>query len=540
MALLRWLLVLPFLIGCGSSGNTTPETPHSAYAYTSKPGGLERPWVVRVLQGAPACKDFLGDASPGGDTELMLLSLCPHRTGVHTIGESCGSADVQVKVQVEHRTLVGGTVVSSATATAGTVTIDGVDPVSGSIKGRYDATFPPDHSMTGTFDAFPCDAAVAGHFDTLTLPDGLADAVDPGAAEVAEEGPDYAGQEFAVCIPGTVKGCSDDNFGRVTCNQEGSGFEVVSCGEDSLCLDSKVGCTKCKPGNKKCQDDDTVLRCDETGSGYVVAEECNGSATGRICQIGSCVKLCDINAKLHSYIGCEYWGADLDNAFVPGGESGFLDAAGSQYAIVVANTSLKYAATVKVYNNEGEVTKDSKGEPFPTDPIQPMGLRIFNLPRRDVNSTVKAPLAYRVVASIPITAYQFNPLENVGVFSNDASILLPSHVLGKYHIVMTREQTFQELKGYLTVIGVYPGEETQVSITVTAPTLADNGIKHLEPGDTYTTTLKQFDVLNIETDAYGADLTGSIVLANHPVVVFGGSEASNAPNTNHCCPGGVC
>jgi hypothetical protein len=128
----------------------------------------------------------------------------------------------------------------------------------------------------------------------------------------------------------------------------------------------------------------------------------------------------------------------------------------------------------------------------------------------------------------------------VGVFSNDASILLPSHVLGKYHIVMTREQTFQELKGYLTVIGVYPGEETQVSITVTAPTLADNGIKHLEPGDTYTTTLKQFDVLNIETDAYGADLTGSIVLANHPVVVFGGSEASNAPNTNHCCPGGVC
>ncbi|MBM4373274.1 MAG: IgGFc-binding protein, partial [Deltaproteobacteria bacterium] len=46
--------------------------------------------------------------------------------------------------------------------------------------------------------------------------------------------------------------------------------------------------------------------------------------------------------------------------------------------------------------------------------------------------------------------------------------------------------------------------------------------------------MEQFDVLNIETDDIGADMTGSVVLANRDVVVFGGSEASNAPNTNHC------
>lgn len=364
---------------------------------------------------------------------------------------------------------------------------------------------------------------------------------DPSDTQQADvETPDdLVNMEFAVCIPGTFKECSDDNLGQVTCNADGSGYEVVACGDDSICLSDNVGCTACKPGNKKCQDDDIVLRCDETGSEYVQGQDCNGAETGQICLLGSCVKLCEINQKLHSYIGCEYWGADLDNAFVPGGRSGFYDAAGSQYSIVVSNTSPKYPAKVEIFTNEGPQLTDSNGNPWPAEAIEPMGLRIFNLPRRDVNSTVLAPLAYKVTSSIPITAYQFNPLENVDVFSNDASILLPSHVLGKYYIVMTREQTFQELKGYLTVIATFPGE-TQVTVTVTAPTLADNGIEHLEPGDSLVLVLEQFDVLNLETDAYGADLTGSIVLANHPVAVFGGSEAANAPNTNHCCPDGDC
>ncbi|MBU1432188.1 IgGFc-binding protein, partial [Myxococcota bacterium] len=40
--------------------------------------------------------------------------------------------------------------------------------------------------------------------------------------------------------------------------------------------------------------------------------------------------------------------------------------------------------------------------------------------------------------------------------------------------------------------------------------------------------------LNIQTRSPGADLTGTRVLADKHVVVFAGSEAANAPNTNHC------
>ena len=131
-------------------------------------------------------------------------------------------------------------------------------------------------------------------------------------------------------------------------------------------------------------------------------------------------------------------------------------------------------------------------------------------------------------------AYQFNPLDNEEVFSNDASLLLPSHVLGKDYLVMTREQSFDRLRGFLTVVAVSE-EPTQVTVTVTAQTQQLTGaIPPLMPGDTFTTVLNKFDVLNIETGAPGADLTGSRIVASENVVVFGGSEAANVPNTTHC------
>jgi hypothetical protein len=408
-------------------------------------------------------------------------------------------------------------------------------------------------------------------------------------ADAVEAGPDYAGIDFPVCVPGTPATCTDDGMDLVVCNGDGSGYEIRPCG-DGICRPEPLGCTTCLPGRKKCQDEDVVLRCNQEGDAFEAFENCDPGETGKICQIGICVSLCELTEKLQSYIGCEYWGVDLDNAFVPGsGEGGFHDAAGAQYAIVVSNTSTKYPARVEIHNALGRVTHDSQCNPFPDDPIPPMGLRIFNIPRKypvkkglplegsdcevcatrpgdasypgnqhpgkaciedpdtriqlwDADLTVQAPFAYRVKASLPITAYQFNPLENVGVFSNDATILLPTNALGKYYLAMTREQTFSDLKGFITVAAVNPGE-TQVVVTVTAPTLPGTGsipIPRMVPGETRTFTLKQYDILNIETDFPGADLTGSVVLASNPVAVFGGSEAANAPNTARCCPNGSC
>ena len=331
------------------------------------------------------------------------------------------------------------------------------------------------------------------------------------------------------CETGTSR-CDGENI--ESCNAD-SMWESAPC--EGGCTDLEVEAEEraqamcaeplCVPGQRLCSDQDTVVECNESGSAYVTAERCRGQSTGQQCDRGICTPLCVLSEKVRTNIGCDYWAVDLDNAFVQG-RDGFLDAASAPFAVVVSNPNPEYTGVVGVYDNERLIEEAI---------LPPLGLHIFNLPRRDVEGTILAPLAYRVKSSIPIIAYQFNPLDNEEVFSNDASLLLPSHVVGEDYIVMTREQSFDRLRGYLTVVGIND-EPTSVTVTVSAPTSSGpiGGVPALETGESYSVVLNAFDVLSLQTGSPGADLTGSIVTADKPIVVFGGSEAANVPNTNHC------
>ena len=353
----------------------------------------------------------------------------------------------------------------------------------------------------------------------------------------------------AECYPGEVQACIvEGGKEAMICNQSQTAFVRGVCkgsdGADSQCRNSE--CTECFPATRKCQDENHVLACTNDGSAWELVSTCNGSS--EICTGQFCEELCERNIKFNSYIGCDYFAVDLDNAFVPGGNEGFFDAQGAQFAVVVANPpDATLPALVEVMQMEGgaeePVLYDSFGEPFPTAPLQPGELLTLKLPRRDVNGTTVAPLAYKVSSNVPNIAYQFNPLANENVFSNDASLLLPAALLGQEYFVMTREQTFNELRGYITVVAVLEGVTT-VAVTVAAPTQAgiayegdpnrQEPIPHMEPGETKVFKLGQYDVLNVETDRPGADLTGTYVVSDKRVAVFGGSEAANAPNTARC------
>lgn len=328
-----------------------------------------------------------------------------------------------------------------------------------------------------------------------------------------------------ICEPGDSR-CRNEDTVEI-CNETGLAWEPTSC--EGRCQQG-LGIAQCDdavcvPGERTCNGDQVVVACTEDGARFEFVERCDGARTGKECDRGECTPICELNAKTKTNVGCDYWAVDLDNAFVPGGERGFLDAAAAPFAVVVSNPHPEFTATVTITNNEEQVD----GAVVP-----PLGLHVFLLPRRDVDGSVLAARAYRVQSSIPIVAYQFNPLDNEEVFSNDASLLLPSHVLGEQYYIMTREQSFERLRGYLTVVGIND-EPTTVRVQVTAPTRPGvGGIPALSPGETFEATLGPYDVLNIETNAPGADLTGSTVVATQDVVVFGGSEAANAPNTNHC------
>jgi hypothetical protein len=157
-------------------------------------------------------------------------------------------------------------------------------------------------------------------------------------------------------------------------------------------------------------------------------------------------------------------------------------------------------------------------------------------------------------------AYQFNPLENVNVFSNDASLLKPVEALepgsstqALMYAVLGWPQTIastsdpdtnfssdnpSDLRAFLTLVGTRP--DTRVTIKTTARILGSGDIPATEAGGELTLTLNPFDVANLETDDFNADFTGSIVTADAPVVAFSGSEASDSPmfqtlRDRNCC-----
>src|SRR5581483_1133411 len=104
-------------------------------------------------------------------------------------------------------------------------------------------------------------------------------------------------------------------------------------------------------------------------------------------------------------------------------------------------------ARVEVHRNNAPPGMPPQLERVAMAVIPPQDLETFNLPNRwvdcssspdlnDGTGTCLSSRAYRVTSTYPVIAYQFKPLDNVNVFSNDASLLIPSNsVEGSYRVV---------------------------------------------------------------------------------------------------------
>ena len=326
------------------------------------------------------------------------------------------------------------------------------------------------------------------------------------------------------------------------------------------CIASLGTCGTCNPGTTECQQQ-TIATCDPTGQTWQAGMACDVT-TGYACRSGACVQLCEQASAEQSNVGCEYWGVDLDNADI----SPSLNAAAQQYAIVVSNVQPDLVAHVTV-TQDNSLPGDAMHLPqvVAAATITPQNLEVFNLGPREVDGSADGTFntgtgtalsrhAYKVTSDFPIVAYQFNPLDNVNVFSNDASQLLPFSGLnsgaGIAYVVPAWPQTIAitsnpatnfgiELRAFLAIVGTR--DNTHVSVQTGARVIPggpfDGG---LDEGGTGTTTLQAWEVLNLETGDFNADFTGSIVSADQPVVVFPGSEASDAPTyatlaDRYCC-----
>ena len=333
--------------------------------------------------------------------------------------------------------------------------------------------------------------------------------------------------------------------------------------------DAMLGCVPCAPGMKFC-DGDTVRACTAEGQPGASITTCQSGS----CSSGACTDPCGKAASEFSYIGCDYWPTVTVNNVLT---------AEAHFAVAVANPN-SAPVDVQVTRNGGMAINVN---------VLPNSLQTIVLPwvtelKDATTSELVAGGAYKLSASLPVTVYQFNPVEyevnpcNGGscfTYTNDASLLLPSSTLTTHYIVIARP-TFEvqdieggllgnmtsyvaQSPGFFAVTAVDPGVTT-VTVKFTAPTMAAGSGRFaaFAKGQTGTFKLNQSDVLQVfsqvpsqctpnftekvddtgfSSTSYGycdlpdTDLTGSEISTDHKVSVFGGHNCSFVPYNRWAC-----
>lgn len=351
------------------------------------------------------------------------------------------------------------------------------------------------------------------------------------------------------------------------------------------------GCLACVPGSARC-DGDQVLLCKRDGSGYEEGDRC---ADGLKCDesSGACVDLCAQAVAGASYVGCEYWAvptvnSHLTDVITDGARQTRLCAL-FPFALVLSNTE-GVVAHVTV-TNPSDGTMDLTVEPGAVEVLRlPCGaapsLRASSellgpQAQEPFRTRVSSGAAYHVVSDVPVTVYQFNPLEfsadfggeDIFSYTNDASLLLPVHALTGNYTVMTRptwsvhrvDGKTQEMlaeshfPGFVSVTATAEGQ-TEVMFESAAHTRRsdDGAIPALAPGDSHRLTLGQGETVQflsaepsecvgsrldslrgVETrycqNGRAYDLTGSRVRADAPVSVIAGHDCTYVPSDKAAC-----
>jgi IgGFc binding protein len=321
-----------------------------------------------------------------------------------------------------------------------------------------------------------------------------------------------------------------------------------------ICSRTLEACTVCEPNQGSCSGQ-TKMQCDASGNSLTAGDTCDPSIR-QVCREGSCVNLCNEASQRRSNVGCEYFAVDLDNAVI----DDTLNAAAQQFAVVISNPQTDVASDVTIEQDDSLPGKKNAPKSIATASIPPFSLRVFRLGPREVDGspagefntgthTALTRHAYRIHSTFPVVAYQFNPLENVNVFSNDASLLKPTEALSPVgddltpaYVALGWPQTIANssdpdtnfspqnpvsLRAFLTLVGTVAN--THVRVESTTRILGGGVVPATPLGGTLDFDLGAFDVLNLETDDFNADFTGSVVSSNNALVVFSGSEASDAP-----------
>jgi hypothetical protein len=307
-------------------------------------------------------------------------------------------------------------------------------------------------------------------------------------------------------------------------------FAPEACPPLSACaeLDGEVDChpTVCTPGVTECDGSGTVIACNDSGTAFLPPVQC---AADELCDFGECQPACAVVAKNDSSLGCDFWAVDMAN--VPPRDA-------YVFAVALSNPSETTPVDVTVYDrNKGGVE-----QVIATDTIAPRDVKIFPLSGTSNNQKgfypgdagflgtgIASGRAFRIASKLPIVATQFNPLGGAKAFTTDASLLLPTHTLGKNYLHLAWDKGI----GAGSAMVIVATEDNTV-VTITAPIdtpAGQNGMPALSAGvPVALPPLKRYDY--VQVSAANKDLSTSKITSSAPVAVFGGHSCGQVPNTD--------
>jgi hypothetical protein len=349
---------------------------------------------------------------------------------------------------------------------------------------------------------------------------------------IAACGPSRRGHgDDGTCVDGeracdglTLQNCVDGQFeDSETCD--------LACSPD-------LGCVQCNPGYGTCNGNVSHY-CLPDGSGY--ADETCDESIGVVCNVdtGRCDGPCAPENLGDSYIGCDYY------AVVSGNAVGNM----FNFAVAISNTS-GYTANVTI--DGGALTNAvtlqvpagsvaTQNLPWIHDLKLCTGPSSYDCLTPQVYGANVARGGYHLKSTVPVTVYQFSPLEYFnGIdysYSNDASLLVPTNAWSGSYMVATWQKFDANAPdtwpGFMVITASQDG--TDVTITTTAATNAATNLPPFGIGTSQTITINAGDTMELASfgtygDGIPGNLTGSTVQASRPVQVLAGHYCTYIPD----------
>ena len=369
----------------------------------------------------------------------------------------------------------------------------------------------------------PFSAALAVSFLTACSDDGTTSATDnnPSTSQTTVPGPTSTTEPPT---PTSTTGVTEGSATQASAS-EGSATQGDSTGPTtSGSTSASTTTTGVDPSTSSAgtttTGPDTTSTSGDSSSG-------GDSTTGEDPFFGEIPETCDQAELSKSTVGCLFYAIDMDSHDLL--ETG-------QYAVAVANVQQNQMASVTIERKVNGVWQVIAG---PAN-INPLGLQTFNLPNQHTDDSRLAPgNAFRVKATVPVIAYQFNPVDGATSFLSDASMLYPvtgldsiNHVIA-WTSMFDNTNTFQH--SYASAVAVL--DNTKIKVTPSVLTAAGQGVPAGQPGVPFEVTLNEGDVLSVAVQNIGTSMTGTIFESakETPFMLFAGQECALIPAQTCCC-----